>query len=353
MSEMYKQPSLNALITNHSPSPIPSPTSPFSIDSPRLDEYGMGAMMLQPPAMQTPSKSNNPSNQNTFVHKLYNMVNDNKHNHLLAWNYLGTSFIVCNIAEFSRQVLPLHFKHNNFSSFVRQLNMYGFHKVNKSPRGQRTNSENQIWEFSHSRFLRGRPDLLEEIKRKALDETRRDACDLQSHVAMMQVSQQDMMQQMSALQENLGEMMRVLNETRRRQAMQQQMLKSLMEHVTRQPSVASATPSNGHFEQPHLKESDRPSIFISTPTDSSHQQILYNLYSGATPAANDTTPIHSSAPPAAPATPILPAAPATPILPAKIGAAPLGDSIDFYSQGLAMPHHPMLNSHATTNVTTG
>lgn len=27
----------------------------------------------------------------------------------------------------------------------------------------------QTWEFSHHKFLRGRPDLLEEIKRKALE----------------------------------------------------------------------------------------------------------------------------------------------------------------------------------------
>ena len=39
----------------------------------------------------------------------------------------------------------------------------------QTPRAQRSSSDVQTWEFSHPRFLRGRPDLLEEIKRKALE----------------------------------------------------------------------------------------------------------------------------------------------------------------------------------------
>lgn len=47
--------------------------------------------------------------------------------------------------------------------------MYGFHKINRTPRAQRTSTDSQTWEFSHHKFLRGRPDLLDEIKRKALE----------------------------------------------------------------------------------------------------------------------------------------------------------------------------------------
>ncbi|KAI7816769.1 HSF-type DNA-binding-domain-containing protein [Gamsiella multidivaricata] len=181
---------------------------------------------LQPPS---PAKANT----NTFVHKLHNMVIDKQYQHLIAWNYTGTSFIVCNIMEFSRDVLPKHFKHNNFSSFVRQLNMYGFHKVNKSPRGHRTLAENQIWEFSHQKFLRGRQDLLDDIKRKAMesDSMRRDGGDLPQHMAVIQASQTELLQQITQLQENFGEVVRELGDTRRKQAAQQQVLKSLLEYI--------------------------------------------------------------------------------------------------------------------------
>ncbi|KAJ7065226.1 HSF-type DNA-binding-domain-containing protein [Mycena amicta] len=112
---------------------------------------------------------NKPMATNNFVTKLYQMINDPKSSHFIAWTELGTSFVVSNVGEFSRSILGSHFKHNNFSSFVRQLNMYGFHKINRTPRAQRTTSDAQTWEFSHHKFLRGRPDLLDEIKRKALE----------------------------------------------------------------------------------------------------------------------------------------------------------------------------------------
>ncbi|KAF1807059.1 HSF-type DNA-binding-domain-containing protein, partial [Mucor lusitanicus] len=182
--------------------------------------------------VQLPQKS---SQANTFVHKLYNMVLDDQFQHLIAWNYTGASFIVCNIMEFARDVLPKHFKHNNFSSFVRQLNMYGFHKVNKSPRGHRTLAENQIWEFSHSKFLRDRPDLLDDIKRKTMEsDTVRRETDLHAHMAMMQVSQSDMLQQINHLYDSFSQIVKELHETKQKQEHHNKMVKNVLSYITQQ-----------------------------------------------------------------------------------------------------------------------
>ena len=48
---------------------------------------------------------------------------------LISWSEEGTSFIIKNQPEFARSLLPYYYKHSNMASFVRQLNMYGFHKV--------------------------------------------------------------------------------------------------------------------------------------------------------------------------------------------------------------------------------
>ena len=102
-----------------------------------------------------------------FLNKLYNMVCDPSTDNLIHWSENGLSFIVTNQSELANQVLPRFFKHNNFSSFVRQLYRYGFHKVPHIQQGSLLNDlETEEWEFSNPNFQRNHPDLLCFVTRK-------------------------------------------------------------------------------------------------------------------------------------------------------------------------------------------
>jgi len=56
--------------------------------------------------------------------KTYQLVDDPSTDHIVSRGEDDTTFVVWRPPEFARDLLPNYFKHNNFSSFVRQLNTY-------------------------------------------------------------------------------------------------------------------------------------------------------------------------------------------------------------------------------------
>ncbi|KAL6710551.1 kinase-regulated stress-responsive transcription factor skn7 [Coniothyrium glycines] len=108
------------------------------------------------------------SNSSDFVRKLYKMLESPSDESVVRWGNDGDSFVVLENEKFTKHILPKHFKHSNFASFVRQLNKYDFHKVrhNNEENGQSPYGPG-AWEFKHPDFKMNNKDALDNIRRKA------------------------------------------------------------------------------------------------------------------------------------------------------------------------------------------
>ncbi|KAI8090873.1 hypothetical protein BDF21DRAFT_333794 [Thamnidium elegans] len=167
-----------------------------------------------------------------------------------CWNTDGTTFIVKDTNEFSKSILPKHFKHCNFASFVRQLNKYDFHKVRNGEDGQKTYGE-QAWEFIHPKFIKDRKDLLEEIKRKApgtkpkkevktkqsdtsciIEEIKSTSLDLQGQIDQLQKSKSTLQDSISKLNQKDNQIMTKLVEFNKNMTVKDNLLKDFLKIMT-------------------------------------------------------------------------------------------------------------------------
>ncbi|KAG7193175.1 transcription factor Hsr1 [Scheffersomyces spartinae] len=148
------------------------------------------------PALSTDGAAgtNPPTKRNAFVHKLFAMLSDPALKHLIWWTESEEQNIFAlHPGEEFATALTNYFKHGNVASFVRQLHMYGFHKVSDPSNHSSDNNNNNnnaaisasssnetsgspksasklpVWEFKHSsgKFKKDDESSLKYIKRRS------------------------------------------------------------------------------------------------------------------------------------------------------------------------------------------
>jgi hypothetical protein len=106
-----------------------------------------------------------------FTEKTFQMINlcheNEEYCNWASWTPDGKMFVIKDQEEFAAKIIPKYFDAKQFSSFVRQLNMYGFHKMmSKSVCKDDIDAgtANYVTYF-HQYFQRGQPNLLDKIIR--------------------------------------------------------------------------------------------------------------------------------------------------------------------------------------------
>ena len=107
----------------------------------------------------------------SFLVKLYKILNENECNSYIHWSQDGLSIIISDSNGLTKKVLPKYYNHHNFASFVRQLNMYNFHKIRSDPKSGEQ-------KYIHSEFVKQKTiKEIQLIRRKIKTEEEKTSSD--------------------------------------------------------------------------------------------------------------------------------------------------------------------------------
>jgi HSF-type DNA-binding len=130
------------------------PFVPTASDS-MTPSSGLGVASKKPTA-PTASASNSTSFPET-LHELLEMADREQLDDIVSWLPHKRAFRINNKERFMQEILPMYFKgQNRWSSFLRQLNLYGFSRVAKGT---------DYGAYYHELMIGGRPDLCQFMRR--------------------------------------------------------------------------------------------------------------------------------------------------------------------------------------------
>jgi len=137
-------------------------------------------------------------NLNRFIAKLYRIINSD--DPTVRWVPGGQKFLILDPKKFSQTVLPKYFKHSKFTSFVRQLNFYGFHKkriITTDLVNDENADANSVLAdlgdavcFQHEYFQKDQPKLLLRIQRTTKQNSADDSLSQNKHKELEDLQEQ-------------------------------------------------------------------------------------------------------------------------------------------------------------------
>ena len=150
--------------------------------------YFLGTVSLRkeiyhPPNMasfQSPSPSTKIKPLSPFVSKLKLLLSDAKYHDAIRWSSNGEAIVIYDADTFKRIVLDKTaemFKTKNFTSFVRQLNLYGFRKIPTNGKSD----PNKNMKFEHPHFVQSKPQIMYLVQRTCSSSKKRKTGDLLGH----------------------------------------------------------------------------------------------------------------------------------------------------------------------------
>ena len=144
------------------PTPPPATPSPISFSGRKSPDTCAGAVAGGESGDVVPEHPERPVA--AFVRTLFSLLNGPYEDTRIAWSDDGERIVVADPSRFAAEVCPKFFRHKNWNSFSRMLNMYEFHKVPAGAHGAQVH----VVEFRHAAFRRGGgADLWTIVRKKA------------------------------------------------------------------------------------------------------------------------------------------------------------------------------------------
>lgn len=203
----------------------------------------------------------------------------------------GLTFVVKDTKKFQYDFIPKYFKHNNFSSFVRQLNFYGFRKIRSDPlliKDADNSEESKYWRFHHEKFQRGHPEWLTEIRKSNHTETadKQEVETLRAEVTSLKRKVANMSRDMEGLKALVGSLFQ--SNQLQNQALAPEIPSKKLKLSLEAPDFVSSNVG--------VKQSEPTMASVISLSNPDEKKVLVDVSADPAPPKPDALPLQSSVP---------------------------------------------------------